>query len=111
MSWLRSISEAPTASALLERVNDYARNVPDFVWGMIPEQARPAYLLELEQVIAWHLKVAAAMHGTQNPGGPFEELFIVSLRAAARALELQERGAGGANAGRSAEAPFDGKAA
>lgn len=111
MSWLRTISEAHTAATLLERVNAYARNVPEFVWGMIPAHARPPYLLELSQVIAWHVKVAAAMHATPNPGGPFEELFVVSLRAAARALQLQELSAGGANDSGAREAPKDGSAA
>jgi len=90
MNWLKSLSEVSTLQALLALVNEYLLSHPEEYWSWIPRDSRPRLVATIGELHAWHHKLASEVGAATNPNIYMQDVCVFFVRAAARAVELEQ---------------------
>ena len=99
MNWLKALFDATSLDRLLAIVNEYLLAFPEEHWSWIPREARPRLVATADELHEWHRRLSEAMAAATSPNIRLQDLCVFFVRASARALELQERGARCSNDG------------
>jgi hypothetical protein len=101
MNWLKELGEVNSPEALLAAVNEYLLAQPEEYWSCIPRESRPRLVASVEELHAWHQRLATTVGTATNPNIYLQDLCVFFMRASARAhaLEQEARSANLANEG------------